>query len=255
MLQRLVRRAAVAAVVGILAAAPAARAADGGTVKGQVVWAGADAPARDKLKVDKDQDVCLAHGDLLSEKYVVDSKSKGVRWVVVWLADPKKPAGPPVRAALKNPKEKKISLDQPTCMFEPHVMAIRQGVELDVKNTAKVPHNIKLDGGLKNPNLNQIIPPGGHLAVTGFKAATTPVGVSCTIHGWMKGYIWVFGHPFFAVTDAEGNFEIKDAPAGTWNLVVWQEEKGWVGDGGKAGTPVTVTAGGTTDVGKIDLKP
>ena len=257
MRKHVISSAAVLAVAAILAAAPGARAEEWGGVKGQVVWAGGDAPARDKLKVDKDQDACLKNGDLLSEKFVVDPKSKGVRWVVVWLIDPKKPtAAIPIAPALKSIKDKKLFLDQPTCMFEPHVLAIRQGQEVDFKNTAKVPHNINLVKPVVGPNLNQIIPPGKSLLVSTFKpTGTTPVNVSCTIHGWMKGYIWVFPHPYFAVTDAEGNFEIKDAPAGNWHMVVWQEEKGWVTDGGKAGTPVTIKGGSTTDVGKIDLKP
>src|SRR5262249_41385609 len=97
-------------------------------------------------------------------------------------------------------------------------------------------------------------PPGGKLDVKGFKPATAAVSVSCTIHGWMKGYIRVFDHPYFAVTDKDGNFEIKDAPAGTWNLVVWQEEKGWV-NCDKNAQPATGTANGSTDVGKVELKP
>jgi hypothetical protein len=111
-----------------------------------------------------------------------------------------------------------------------------------------------VDGGVTGPNLNQIVAPGNKLTIPFTKPTTTAaISVSCTIHGWMKGYIRVFSHPYFAVTDAEGNFEIKDAPAGTWNLIAWQDE-GWVLPGGKNGMPVTITASGTTDVGKIEMK-
>jgi hypothetical protein len=260
MRNRLMRSGVACAALAILAAAPAARADGWGTVKGQVVFDGA-APAPEQLKVDKDQEACLAHGPLLSQKYVVDPKSKGVRWVIVWLADPKSPQkGPsPIAPALTAIKDKKIFLDQPTCQFEPHVIALRKGQALDAKNTAKVPHNIKIDSGpTGGVNLNQIIAPGSHLLIPAAQIKPTgsaAISVSCTIHGWMKGYIRVFDHPYFAVTDAEGNFEIKDVPAGTWNLIAWQEEKGWVTEGAKAGTPVTVTADGVTNVGAIPLKP
>ncbi len=256
MRERVLAAATFAAAVALLAAAPAARAEGWGTVKGQVVWAGGDAPEREKLKVDKDQGECLQHGELLSEKYVVDPKTKGVRWVMVWLVDPDKPRAPlPTHPALKEVAPKKIVLTQPGCQFQPHVLALREGQELEVLNPAKVAHNTKIDGGSQNPNINYIIVPGGSLEVKDFKASSIPVLVSCTIHGWMNGYIRVFNHPYFAVTDEHGNFEIKDAPAGKWNLVVWQEEKGWVTEGGKKGVPVEVRAGGTTDLGKIDLKP
>jgi hypothetical protein len=250
MRNRLIGAAAVCAALAILAAAPAARAGD---VKGQVLWAG-DPPAAEKLKVDKDQGECLAHGPLLSEKYVVDPKSKGVRWVVVWLAvDAANPMkGPTPPAALKTPKEKKVTIDQPTCQFQPHVLAMREGQTLVVKNSAKVPHNTNIVGGAQNPNRNQIIPPGGSMDVTGFKSSKTAVSVSCTIHGWMKSWIRVFNHPYFAVTDAEGNYEIKDIPAGKYTLMVWQEEKGYLPD--QKGTPVTVEAAGATNAGKIEIK-
>ena len=50
--------------------------------------------------------------------------------------------------------------------------------------------------------------------------------MSCSIHGSMKSWMRVFNHPYFAVTDANGNFEIKNAPAGKLNLVSWQESTG-----------------------------
>jgi hypothetical protein len=238
-----------------LAAAAPAPSTNRPAITGQVVWAGGNFEP-EKLKVDKDQDVCLKDGDLLSEKYVVDPKTKGVRWVMVWLIDPKNPRAPlPMTPEQKAAKPKKWELDQPTCRFEPHVLAIREGDELVVRNAAKIAHNVNVVGGVLGPNLNQIVPPGGRLEIGDFKAGTTPVNISCTIHGWMKGYVRVFSHPFFAVTDEKGNFEIKDPPAGKWNLVLWQEEKGWVTDGGKLGTPVTVEAGTTTKLGKIELKP
>src|SRR5262249_4421621 len=84
-------------------------------------------------------------------------------------------------------------------------------------------------------------------------ARPTPISVQCDIHPWMKAYIRVFNHPYFAVTDEDGKFTIKDAPAGEWRIVVWQEKSGW----GKAdrndpnpptktGTPITIKAGETT---------
>ena len=42
----------------------------------------------------------------------------------------------------------------------------------------------------------------------------------------MKGYIAVFKHPYFSVTDKEGTFEIKDLPPGTYTITAWQEKLG-----------------------------
>ena len=64
-----------------------------GSVKGQVVWAGANVPARPQLNVNKDQQACLAKGPLLSEEVVVNPENKGVENVFVWIttADGGKP--------------------------------------------------------------------------------------------------------------------------------------------------------------------
>ena len=78
-------------------------------------------------------------------------------------------------------------------------------------------------------------------------------GVNCGIHGWMKGFIWVFDNPYFAVTDADGKFEIKNAPSGPVNLVVWQEEAGY-GEGGKNGKTIQINPDITTDLPAIGIK-
>jgi hypothetical protein len=137
-------------------------------------------------------------------------------------------------------------LDQPLCEYIPHVLAIRQGQAIEAKNSAAIPHNVKWTG-FKNPGNNVLLPPGQSHKIKNLVAEKTPVVVECNIHPWMKAYIGVFNHPYFAVTDKDGNFEIKDAPAGSWRLVAWQDATGWV-TGTRAGTPITVKAGGTTNV-------
>ena len=56
-----------------------------------------------------------------------------------------------------------------------------------------------------------------------FTPSRVPVAFSCSIHPWMAGRVRVFEQPYFAITDANGDFEIKDAPAGKYNLVYWHE--------------------------------
>jgi hypothetical protein len=69
----------------------------------------------------------------------------------------------------------------------------------------------------------------------------------------MGAYVWTFETPYFAVTDTDGKFTLKNAPACDFNLVIWQEETGFV-KGGRAGIPVKIKAGDTTEV-QVDLKP
>jgi hypothetical protein len=241
-----------------LAGAAAARAEGWGTIKGQVVWGGAQLPERAKLDVNKDQMACLKNGPLFSEKYVVDPRTRGVRWVVLFLTDPEKAGKPiPVHPRLKEIGKATVEMDQPCCMFEPHTVALRVGQTLVVKNSADISHNVHLTSSSPGPNLNQIVPPGRQLKVEATSSLVTPISIKCDIHGWMQGYAFFVAHPYFAVTGEDGKFVIKNAPAGKYRLVGWQDE-GWViGETkpAKKGKLITITADEVTDLGKITLKP
>jgi len=242
----------LAAAVALAAGTRAAAAGDDwGTLKGQVVFDG-DAPKAVEIKVDKDQDHCLSKGKLYSQEWAVNKDNNGVRWVVVFLDPPKGKALPVHPTLAKFPE--KVEIDQPCCQFEPHVIGLREGQVLVAKNTAPVAHNVNW-AGIRNANGNVILPPGASHEIKGIKLTkTAPLSISCNIHGWMKSYVRVFDHPYFAITDKDGNFEIKNAPAGDHQLVVWHEGVGW-GPGGKEGQKITVKAGDTTELPKIKVKP
>lgn len=236
----------------------AAEEAPWGTIKGQAVFVG-DVPAAKEIKVDKDVAHCLSKGAILNEDWVVNPKNKGVRWTFVWLAaedDAVNKGKLPVHPSLAAPKTPTVELDQPCCRFEPHALAMRADQQIVFKNSAPIPHNVNYTGGLKNPGDNKLLPAGAQIVVD-LKASPTPVSVNCNIHAWMKAYVRVYDHPYFAVTDENGNFEIKNAPAGKWRLIAWHESVGWLL--GKRvtkdnWTTVEIKPGATTDV-KIDVKP
>ncbi len=72
--------------------------------------------------------------------------------------------------------------------------------------------------------------------------------VGCDVHDWMSAYIVVQAHPYYAVSDANGAFELREVPAGTYKLRTWHEGIG------EMERSVTVTAGRTTDV-TFEIKP
>jgi hypothetical protein len=239
--------AALVAALAVIFAASARAADEWGTVKGQVTWGGAAPPAPTPIAVDKDKEHCLSKGPIFKEEFVV-GKNGGVKNVFVWLQDASNPkAKLPIHPALKSIKDKQVVIDQPCCKFEPHALAIREGQVIIGKNSSPIAHNMKWTGGDDNPGDNKLIPAGGKIDIE-LAASTRPVVIECNIHPWMKGWVRVFNHPYFAVTDDNGNFEIKDAPAGKYNIVMWQEGKGWVTKGLKAGEPITIPAGGTVTV-------
>jgi hypothetical protein len=235
-------------------------AAGWGTIKGQVVLAGPVPMQQEVAAVKTHQDAknCLKDGPVVKQDWVVNAKNKGVEWTFVWL-QPDKAKGQtelPINPALKEIKQKEVMMDQPCCTFIPHAIGMRQGQVLVAKNSAPMPHNYKYGGNpAKNPGNNVLIPPGGKLEIKDLVADRFPVSISCTIHPWMQAWVRVYDHPYYAVTDKDGNFEIKDAPAGTYNLVVWHESVGWGTKGGKNGDPVTIKAGAVTELPKIELTP
>ena len=230
--------------------------ADGwGTLKGRIVWDG-DLPMIETIKVDKDLEHCLSKGDIKSDQWVI-GKDKGIRWVLVWLIpDPASGVKTlPIHPALKQPKEKTVILDQPCCMFIPHVLAVREGQELVVKNSAPVAHNVNWTGHpLSNPSGNVLIPAGKEYTITGLKGQRLPMPVACNIHPWMRSHVGIYNHPYFAVTDENGGFEIKDAPAGKHRLMIWHESGYLGGSSGSKGKEVEVKPGSTTDLGNITWK-
>ena len=243
----------------VLSAVAGVRAEGWGTIKGQVVWGGDEVPKPVILNVDKDKDHCLSKGPIEKEENVVNPKNKGVRWAAVYLMSVDGFAKDiPIHPALKALTTKEVVVDQPCCKFEPHLLAMREGQSLLVKNSAPIAHNVNITGGAKGPNQNTILPPGGKIKVEDIVARPTPINIACNIHGWMGGKVFVLKHPYFAVTDEDGNFEIKNAPAGDFRIVIWQEGMGWVvGDEkpNKNGKKITIKDGEATDLGKIPVKP
>ncbi len=250
---RSILTAALAAALAVVFAGAGRAADDWGTVKGQVTWGGKGLPKPAPIVVNKDVAHCTSKGPIFSEEFVVD-KNGGVKNVFVWLQDTAKPkAKLPIHPALKALKVKEVVMDQPCCKFEPHAIALRAGQVLIGTNSSPIAHNMKWTGesGV-NDGDNKLIPAGSKIKID-LMASTKPVVIECNIHPWMKAWVRVFDHPYFAVTDAEGKFEIKDAPAGKYNIVMWQEGIGWV-NGGKTGQTIEIPAGGTVEVNE-KLKP
>jgi hypothetical protein len=234
-----------------------------GTIKGQVVWDGGAIPQRKVItKVNENQDKmhCLEKGQLLEEDWVVNPKNMGVQWTFVWLdLSPDDKAAKkkmPIHPNLAQIKVKNVEIDQPHCQFIRHAVALREGQNLVAKNSSPKNHNVKWTGGLKNPGGNVIIPAGKSHTIDNLVTDKYPVNLECNIHPWMKGVVRIYDHPYFAITDADGKFEIKDAPAGNYRLVIWHESMGYRGgQAGRDGTAITIKKDQPTDLGSYDLKP
>jgi hypothetical protein len=226
-----------------------------GTIKGHVVYGGQKIPEPVKLNVNKDKEHCLAKGDLFGEAWVVNKKNMGVQDVFIWI-EGEEGTAPPINPKLREIKDKTVTMDQPRCQFVPHALAMRQGQVLLVKNSAPIPHNFKWGGHpLVNPGGNRLMPPGSKFEIKDLKADKLPISVACNIHPWMSAWIRVFDHPYYALTDKDGAFEIKLAPAGNYHLKVWHPASGWMGGAkGRMGMPITIQAGKATELGQLKVQ-
>jgi len=120
---------------------------------------------------------------------------------------------------------KPVLLEQKGCWYYPHVLGIMAGQKLDVKNGDQTNHNIHvLPTDNREWNVSQ--PPGAADLIEEFARPEVMIPVKCNVHPWMKAYIGVLRHPFYAVTGSEGTYTIKGLPPGNYTIEAWQEKYG-----------------------------
>jgi hypothetical protein len=204
----------------------------GGAITGKVVYNG---PVQTrKIIPNKDVEVC---GQPREEALIEVSADKAVHNAVVYLVDVAKGKAWPA-------KPKPPELDNVKCRFVPEVQVIKAG-PLEVVNGDPVLHNTHGYYGRRTafnfalPNKDQRIPTS--LDRSG------AVRLDCDAHGWMEGWIYVLDNPYFAVTGADGGFNIADVPPGTYKLIAVQSFTGPVEQ------TVTVEAGKPTNL-TVELK-
>jgi hypothetical protein len=227
-----------------------------GNVKGQIIWGPKEIPECKQIEAVKghqDKMACMANGHVvIDEIWVVNPKNKGLKWTFVWLAA--KNGKMPIHPNLQKPRIDKLVMDQPGCAFTPHALALREGQILVAKNSSMISHNFKWTG-LSNSG-NVLIPAGKEYEIKGLVVDRLPVSIECSIHTWMKGNVGIFDHPYYAVTNADGNFEFKDAPAGEYRLRIWHGSGGWLGGAkGSNGQAITIKAGETLELGSLKYTP
>jgi len=184
-----------------------------GTLVGKVDFKG-KSPKRKALKMDADP-VCGSSHDnkVLNESFIIDDKNN-IKNVMVWIKD--------VKHNIPVPKEPAI-LDQRGCIYFPHVQGIRKGQEVVIKNSDATLHNIH-SMAKDNKKFNFAMPKVVKEKKVKFDKTEDPFYIKCDVHPWMKAWVGVFDHPFFAVTDKNGNFKIDNIPSGTYEVIAWQEK-------------------------------
>ena len=116
-------------------------------------------------------------------------------------------------------------IDQQDCRYHPHVFGMRVGQPLEIVNSDPTLHNIHaMPKGNSEFNTGQ--PIQGMKTTHTFNKPEVMVPFKCDVHGWMNAYVGVLDHPYFAVTDKDGKFELKTLPPGTYTIEAWHEKLG-----------------------------
>ena len=193
-----------------------------------------------KGQAQKDPTVCAVNGNINSQELVIDPKTKGIANCVIYLS--RKPTK--IHPDLVKPDAKPVKFDNVDCVFEPHVLVVHKDQMVNAINSDACGHNVKTNM-IRNKAENQLLGPNDKVGYNfKFRAAEfLPMKVECNIHPWMNAYWYVVDHPYAVVTDKEGNFEIKNLPAGRHSFKVWQEKAGYL----ERSLSITITADKTVE--------
>ena len=151
----------------------------------------------------------------------------------------------PVLGKKHPPPAQPVVLDQKGCRYIPHVFGIMSGQPLEVRNSDGTTHNVH-SLPKKNKEFNFAQAKGATKKVNDLKKAESFM-IKCDVHDWMKTWCHVMEHPFYAVTDEKGMFEIKGVEAGDYELTFWHEKLG------PQTAEVTLEAGKPAEVATVTL--
>ena len=197
--------------------APATDEANAGSITGKVSFAG-DKPAMKTLSMDATPACARAHPTPQKSQEVMVNENGTLKNVFVWVKSglPDKPWPAPATA---------VRLDQKGCMYEPHVFGVMAGQDIEIANDDPTNHNIHPIPH-ENREWNESQPPNSEAKKKSFARQEVMIPVKCNVHPWMRAYIAVVSHPFFAVTGDDGTFTIKGLPPGTYKVEAWHEKFG-----------------------------
>jgi len=184
-----------------------------GSISGTVNFDG-KGPKKKKLKMDADPVCGKSHqAPVYRQDFIMDDNNNLAN-VIVYLKNVDYKGSVTKTQAI---------LDQKGCVYTPHVMGVMKGQEILIKNSDATLHNIH---GLPkvNTEFNFAMPKVLKEKKMTLVKSEEAFKVKCDVHPWMSAYVQVFDHPYFAVTSKDGSYKIDNIPAGTYEVVAWQEK-------------------------------
>ena len=188
-----------------------------GVISGRVLFQG-EAPVMPVIDMSSNPQCERQHLTPQKAEVVVVNSNGTLRNVFVWIKHglPRARWTPPAESA---------KLDQKGCVYSPHVLGIMEGQQLEILNSDPVNHNVHAESMI-NPPWNESEPPRAEHKYKRFESQEVLFPVTCSVHPWMRSYIGVSPHPFFAVTGDDGTFTLRGVPPGTYTIEAVHEKYG-----------------------------
>ena len=184
-----------------------------GSIAGVVAYTSA-APTPRRIQMDSDP-ICAQKGkDATSEELLVKDGKLQNAFVFVKSGLPKNTFATP---------SQEVVLDQVGCRYVPHVLGIQTNQTLKVVNSDATNHNVH-PVPQKNREWNETQYASAPPIIKKFPLEEVLIPVKCNQHSWMKAWVGVLKHPFFAVSGPDGTFTIKGLPPGEYELEAWHEK-------------------------------
>lgn len=207
---------AIAASIGCTGETQAAEGT--GSITGTIVFEGR-APTMSPIPMAANPECEAVHTEPVLRQMLVLDGEQHMANVLVHVV-----SGLPDGVAYPVPEEP-VVISQEGCMYSPRVFGIRAGQELTFSNPDKFQHNVHALPKTNN-EFNRSMNSQRTEITTVFKKPESVFNIKCDIHSWMHAFCTVFDHPYFAVTNAGGTFEISGLPPGTYEIEAYHERLG-----------------------------
>lgn len=199
-----------AAPAEVTVAAPVVKAGADGKIRGKVVLKGTPPPERPIAAVKSDVNCGkVLTGPAPTTRSYVAAADGGLRYVLVRVLNAPAGGSPAGEAPL---------IDQHVCMYEPYVSAVMAGQTFKVRNSDAFMHNVNATPKI-NKGFNFAQASAGAVNEKAFDKPELGIRFSCNVHPWMTATVHVLEHPFFALTNDKGEFELPTGlPAGKYTV-------------------------------------
>ncbi len=186
---------------------------NGGSIEGVIEYTGKHVPADPMVALTSETQYCGQ--SLPAQKFLIQNGK--IENVVVFIDEIK--AGKPI-------PDKPLVVTNVKCAFVPHIAVAVKGEKIIMKSDDPVLHTFDIHASLGGKELYHVSLHEKSARVEKNFSKTGLLELSCYVHPWQHAYIYIFDHPYAAITDTQGRFAITDIPPGVYTIKAWHEGLG-----------------------------